>query len=59
MVFKCSFSIFDNYKGRISFTPELNNIVLNSVSQPVGRGSLVGRGDLLVGRQDFFILLKI
>jgi len=28
------------------------------VSQPVGRGSLVGLGDLCVGRQTFLVLFK-
>ncbi len=31
----------------------------SSVSQPVGRGPLVGLGALLVGRQAFLILLKM
>ncbi len=35
-------------------------VLYSIVSQPVGYGSLVGRGALLVaGCQDFFILLKI
>ncbi len=34
-------------------------IIYNSVSQPMGRGPLVGPGALLVGRQDFFIALYI
>jgi hypothetical protein len=31
---------------------------LDSVSQLVGRGPLVGHWDMLVGRQGFLILLK-
>jgi len=37
----------------------LTPLLYISVSQPVGRGPLVSHRALLVGRQDFFILLKI
>jgi len=38
---------------------DISRVIYTSVSQPMGRGPLVGRGALLVGRQDFFILLNI
>ena len=33
------------------------DVLYSSVSQPVGRGPLVGQGALLVGRLAFFVLL--